>query len=192
MKDMLMKQTNIMLVWLVALVALGWFNLQVFQKEQLIAHGAPVLLELAPVDPRSLMQGDYMILRYAVSQQAAVAAPDELPRRGRLVVRTNGSGVASFVRFHAAGQPLASDEQLLAYHRRSSNSFEPIYLGAESFFFQEGQAETYAEAEYAELRVSETGESVLVGLRDGNQQPLGQPTPEPERINRRFQPQTTS
>ncbi|XOT97907.1 GDYXXLXY domain-containing protein, partial [Alcaligenes pakistanensis] len=30
--------------------------------------GQTVLLELAPVDPRSLMQGDYMSLNFALSQ----------------------------------------------------------------------------------------------------------------------------
>ncbi|MFX7329222.1 GDYXXLXY domain-containing protein, partial [Acinetobacter baumannii] len=34
------------------------------QKEMLLKEGQLVLLPLAPVDPRSLMQGDYMALRY--------------------------------------------------------------------------------------------------------------------------------
>ena len=41
-------------------------NVGIWQKEQLIAHGQPVFVELAPVDPRSLMQGDYMRLEFRV------------------------------------------------------------------------------------------------------------------------------
>lgn len=40
--------------------ALGVANGAIWQKEQLISTGRPIFLELAPVDPRSLMQGDYM------------------------------------------------------------------------------------------------------------------------------------
>ena len=46
-------------------------NALVVQKERLLASGTPMLLELAPVDPRSLIQGDYMRLDYAVVRQKA-------------------------------------------------------------------------------------------------------------------------
>ena len=42
-------------------------NVLVYQKEQHLSNGEVVLLELAPVDPRSLMQGDYMRLRFALA-----------------------------------------------------------------------------------------------------------------------------
>jgi uncharacterized membrane-anchored protein len=45
-------------------------NASVLDKERLLASGTPVLLELAPVDPRSLIQGDYMELDYAISRQS--------------------------------------------------------------------------------------------------------------------------
>ena len=43
------------LVWVSAIV--GW---AIWQNEDILAHGRSVRLELAPVDPRSLLQGDYM------------------------------------------------------------------------------------------------------------------------------------
>ncbi|MDE8355606.1 GDYXXLXY domain-containing protein, partial [Klebsiella pneumoniae] len=55
--------------WRGALIALGLVlalavvNLAIVSCERLLAEGEVVLLELAPVDPRSLMQGDYMSLR---------------------------------------------------------------------------------------------------------------------------------
>ncbi|MCL1483253.1 MAG: GDYXXLXY domain-containing protein [Marinobacter sp.] len=54
---------------LALLVALAMVNLSVFQKEQQLAHGKVVYLDLAPVDPRSLMQGDYMTLSFAIGQE---------------------------------------------------------------------------------------------------------------------------
>ena len=57
------------LVFLGLALALGVPNYAIIQKERLLASGTPVLEELAPVDPRSLIQGDYMRLDYAISRQ---------------------------------------------------------------------------------------------------------------------------
>ena len=53
--------------------------------------------------------------------------------------------------------------------RRGSDS----RLGAESFFFQEGDAKYYAGAKYGDLRVAENGDSVLSGLRGKELEKLG-------------------
>lgn len=140
----------------------------VARKEQVLARGTPVLLELAPVDPRSLMQGDYMVLDYAVSREVR-RSEEPGSEEGRLVLRLDENGVGRFVRRDTPGTPLAPGELLLRYKVRQGR----IRLGAESFFFQEGQADHYAGAKYGELRVAGDGSSVLVGLRDAERQPLG-------------------
>ena len=48
-------------------------------------------------------------------------------------------------------------------------------LGAESYFFQEGQSDLFAKARYGELRATPGGETVLVGLRDADLAALGPP-----------------
>ena len=55
-------------VWLVGISILVAVNYAIWQKEQLLTHGKTVILALAPVDPRSLMQGDYMRLRFQAEQ----------------------------------------------------------------------------------------------------------------------------
>jgi uncharacterized membrane-anchored protein len=142
----------------------------VVRKERVLTHGTPVLLELAPVDPRSLMQGDYMVLDYAVSREVRQSGE---PREGLLVLRLDEQGVGRFVRTHEPGTPLAPGELLLRYKVRKHR----VRLGAESFFFQEGHASRYARAKYGELRVAEDGSSVLVGLRNAELQPLGGAVP---------------
>lgn len=55
--------------WLVGvfvIALLGAVNYKVQQFEDVLATGKPVVLKIAPVDPRSLMQGDYMVLNYAI------------------------------------------------------------------------------------------------------------------------------
>jgi uncharacterized membrane-anchored protein len=41
-----------------------------------------------------------------------------------------------------------------------------VSYGADSFFFQEGDADIYAQAKYSVLRVDDDGDSILVGLTD--------------------------
>lgn len=137
------------------------------QNEWVLATGTPVLLELAPVDPRSLMQGDYMNLTYSIAQWQEEM--DALARDGHLVIALDENGVAKFVRIHTPETPLAPGELLLRYRVRNGR----VRLGAEAFFFQEGHASRYVGARYGELRVAANWNSVLVGLRDRNRRPLG-------------------
>ncbi|NVJ24980.1 GDYXXLXY domain-containing protein [Myxococcus sp. AM011] len=140
----------------------------VAQKEYVLATGQSVLLELAPRDPRSLMQGDYMVLDYAVSRALNADGPTG-PSSGLLVLNLDEHGVGRFVRIDSPDQPLTPGEFKLRYRRRDGRT----RLGAESFFFQEGHADRYAQARYGELRAAANGSSVLVGLRDAQRQPLG-------------------
>ncbi|MBZ4331239.1 GDYXXLXY domain-containing protein [Corallococcus interemptor] len=140
----------------------------VVQKETVLARGQPVLLRLAPVDPRSLIQGDYMVLDYAINQgwREGREQPQE---DGNVVLRLDEHNVGEFVRYEPPASTLAPGEVRLRFRIRNSQ----MRLGAEAFFFQEGHAERYANARYGELRVTDNGTSVLVGLRDENYQPLG-------------------
>jgi uncharacterized membrane-anchored protein len=150
-----------------ALVLLA-VNALVASKEWQLQRGDELLLPLETRDPRSLMQGDYMTLRYAISRDALTAQPQP-PRDGRLVVKVDADRVATFARFHA-GEPLQPGEHLLRYRHRGD--FDALRLGAESFFFQEGTATLYSRARYGVLRVTASGDSVLAGLADEQRQPI--------------------
>lgn len=145
-------------------------NALVLGKERLLADGTTVLLELAPVDPRSLIQGDYMRLDYAITRQIA-DSQQRWPRTGQIVVALDESGVARFVRRHDGRTPLGAREHLLTYRRRGGR----IRVGTDAFHFQEGQAPRYQGARYGEVRVAPSGTSVLVGLRDSTRKAMGAP-----------------
>lgn len=161
-----MMKLRLTILWLVAVVGLLFVNYSIYGREQLIRDGQPILLELAPVDPRSLIQGDYMALRYRIAVD--LENQEKLPLRGKLVISVAENGVATFVRIDD-GTPLGPNERLLNYYKHEWQ----IDLGAPSFFFEEGTADAYVDAEYGEMRVDESGTSVLIGLRDENLQPLG-------------------
>ena len=154
------------LVFIIALIVLALVNFEIYKKEQLLAEGTTILLELAPVDPRSLMQGDYMILGYRIARLPELT---NVEKDGYLVIGRDANQVGKFNRIYDADTTLVEDEILLRFRKRRSG----IRLGAESFFFQEGHAKYYNEARYGELRVAANGESILAGLRDAEFKHLG-------------------
>jgi len=161
------------IVLIAALLILFGVNAAIYKKEQLLTNGRAVFLELAPVDPRSLMQGDYMALRFKVANDAFGPPLDgrKQPRDGRLVLSLNERNVAAFKRFDD-GSPLSANEVAMQYRIRSG---QPKFA-TNAFFFQEGDAEHYAGARFGEFRVADTGECILAGLRDKDLMQLGPQT----------------
>jgi uncharacterized membrane-anchored protein len=149
-------------------VALGVPAGLVMHKEGVVRHGDLLLLRLAPVDPRSLIEGDFMQLDYEVSNAVRLGAHEEVPADGKLVLKVDAGRRGTFARFDD-GSPLGPDELRLRYRRRKGF----VRLGAEAFYFQEGRGDRYTMAKYGELRVTGSGDAVLVGLRDEELKPLG-------------------
>ena len=142
-----------------ALAILAIVNYVIASREALVANGRVVLIELAPVDPRSLMQGDYMALRYRIADEAFGNGRGARPADGHLVVAVGADSVARFRRFDD-GAKLAPDEVRLRYRWRDGPKF-----ATNAFFFEEGTAPRYANARYGEFRVSDDGEMILTGMR---------------------------
>jgi uncharacterized membrane-anchored protein len=157
-----MKKYKWPIVFINLILLLVYFNYSIVKKEALLKEGQLVLLELAPVDPRSLMQGDYMRLRYTISRNNG---NDDIPKRGYCIVKIDSNNIASKVRFQKDLSPLEEDEFPIEY--TSPNSWN-INIGAESFFFQEGDAEKYEKAKYGAVKIDAKGNSLLVGLYDEN------------------------
>ena len=145
-------------------------NVGIYQKEQLLAHGRSVFLELAPVDPRSLMQGDYMALRFRVADDAFGGINPESLRDGRVVLAVDDRGVGTFKRIDD-GTPLAPGELAMRYRVRNQTP----KFATNAFFFQEGHAEYYNDARFGEFRVSSAGDAILTALRGGKLEVLGPP-----------------
>jgi uncharacterized membrane-anchored protein len=158
-----MKKYKWIVILLNLILLLGYFGYSMAQKEKLLREGELVLLELAPVDPRSLMQGDYMALRYRIATDQR--EKEIISKRGYCVVRIDSNGIATRVRFQEATSPRHEGEFLINY--TSPNQWT-VNIGAESYFFQEGDAKKYEVAKYGGVRIDQLGNSLLVGLYDEN------------------------
>jgi uncharacterized membrane-anchored protein len=151
---------------LLLLVAVNW---TIYSRERVLEEGRVVLLELAPVDPRSLMQGDYMALRFMVEGMGR-GDPGKPAEDGHIVVRLGERGVGKFVR-RDAGEPLAADEARLRYRVREGK----VKFATNAFFFQEGTGQLYQRARYGEFRVAPDGEMLLTHMVGADFARLGPP-----------------
>ena len=136
------------------ILVFAFFAFSVIQKETLIGKGTEVLLRLAPVDPRSLMQGDYMALNYQILRQI-----DYKSKSGYVVVKVGSDRVAEFVRFQD-GKDVNDGELIVRYSRHKGR----LTIGADNYFFQEGSAKKFENAKYGLLKVDPDGNSILIGL----------------------------
>ena len=155
-----MKKYSRILIIVNLILLLGYFNWSVYQKEQTLKDGQLVLLQLAPVDPRSLMQGDYMRLNY--KEASSDLLDEQTGTRGYAILRTDSNQVGEIVRLQNTLEPVNDNELVIKYkiiNRR-------LFVGAESFFFEEGQDTLYQKAVYGGLKVDDKGQSLLVGLYD--------------------------
>jgi len=141
--------------------------------ERTLAEGRVVLFELAPVDPRSLMQGDFMALDFAVNREMASAweaIGEERKPPPYMLVELDQEGRASFAGF-AAELPAAEDPRLaLKLHMEHGAPG----IGPNAFFFQEGTADRYATAAWGTFRVADDGTALLTSLRDADLETLGE------------------
>ena len=153
---------------LTLLVFLLGYNLAVAQKERQLSAGKRVVLALRPADPRSLLQGDYMTLNFALSADIARALDKDAPGHGLAVLERRADGVDVFARLHAGEEP-AAGETLLEFRRVRRG----IEISGGAFFFEEGQGSVYAPARYAELRVDTEGRALIRALLDDDKKELG-------------------
>lgn len=164
-----MRKAILIAAGVLLLAAANW---SIYMRERLLVDGRVVLLELAPVDPRSMMQGDYMALRFKVANDAFGRVRTKEAADGRIVLAVDERGVGTFARLDD-GTRLADGEARIRYRIRNSQP----KLATNAFFFPEGRGGDYAKARYGEFRIATDGEAILTRLRDPSLIALGA-TPE--------------
>ncbi|MFG1301572.1 GDYXXLXY domain-containing protein [Xanthobacter sp. V3C-3] len=148
------RRALFLLASLGVLAALGW---SVRGLETLRTAGEVVLLPLAPVDPRSLMQGDYMRLAYGLEREKIdLGAP-----AGTVILALDARRIGSFRRIAGTAGPGE-----VAFRVTRSEVGSGVRVEPHSFLFQEGHGDLYARARYGIFHVDPEGRHLLVGLAD--------------------------
>lgn len=152
----------------IILVLVNW---SIAGKEKHLTEGKIVYLDLAPVDPRSLMQGDYMALRFRFADEVYKALPKTEGRKqwrynvsasdGFVVTSLDERNIGTFKSLYN-DQALSKDEILMRYRVRNG----AVKFATNAFFFQEGHGNYYQSARYGQFRVDTKGELLLVAMYD--------------------------
>lgn len=143
-------------------------NHAVWQKERLLKNGQSIYLALVPLDPRSIMQGDYMRLRFAVTQNIVRVSSEQKHHSGFIVVDVDENHVATFNNM-LQDQALSDHQFKVAFKVKNGQ----YMIGAQTFFFQEGQRKQYDLAKYGEFVVADDGKVLLKSLRDAELNLIG-------------------
>jgi uncharacterized membrane-anchored protein len=145
-------------------------NININKKQQLIKNGEVLLFKLAPVDPRSLMQGDYMRLRFEIAGKIQSAMYKENNKitivkknHGKAIITKSENNIVKFIDLYK-GQKLEKNQRLIPYKFRNGI----IKFTTNAFYFEEGKASHFEQSEYGEFRISNDGEMILVNMVDEN------------------------
>ena len=139
---------------------------QVWGSESILTNGMTVKLELAPVDPRSLLQGDYVQLSYTI---ATLSDTDfEAGKKLRIVLRKQENGIHGYSGFYEQdgvwNQPYEkqADDVII---NGTTVGYQRIEYGIESFFVPEGTGlEVERTAKYAIIKIGSKGDALLESL----------------------------
>lgn len=142
-------------------LCLALINYSIWQKEQQLAQGKVAFLKLAPVDPRSLMQGDYMVLRFDIANKIQQSLRASGSIEGHIIVDLDERQIAHFNALDE-GQALNDNQLRMQFRIRHGR----VMLATNAFFFQEGHGSAYDAAQYGEFRVSDSGELLLKDMYD--------------------------
>ncbi|OCA82821.1 GDYXXLXY domain-containing protein [Pseudobacillus wudalianchiensis] len=162
-------------VAIVLILQLSFVGFTSWQKEHLLQNGELVALKLEPIDPRSLLQGDYVQLNYAIHrayQQEQNKNISSLPK-GKLHVELEktkehvsyrGKDVIIYQPVHFTGtdQPVIVNNETVTLLGKSS--YGNLDLGIEHFFIPENTGRDWVEKNIALVRVSKNGDAILETL----------------------------
>jgi uncharacterized membrane-anchored protein len=164
------------------LCALLLVNWSIYQKEDLLENGKVIYLKLAPVDPRSLMQGDYMALRFDIADQILVRLKEsgqldlndksQTAIDGLVIVHLDEKSIASLVNIvpqDKMQEVITKKETVLQFRLRGKH----VKFATNAYFFEEGSGNRLAAAKFGKFRVNDSGALLLVSLHDKHLKELG-------------------
>ncbi len=151
-----MKKIFVVLNLLLLMIVFGYSVI----KEEKNLKRATFYIKTVPVDPRSLIQGDYMVLNYDIAESARMEIGNI--RKGYIRIKINDLKIAEFIRIDEEYLPPSNNEISIQFQKNGSN----IDIGVNSYLFQEGTGNKFQKAQYAEVIELKNGKLRLKNLLD--------------------------
>ena len=153
------------LIGLILLLQLAFVGYQIGSNEPLLKNGKKITLALAPVDPRSMLQGDYVILRYEIAETNELINVHS-GNKVFILVKKDNNGIYQrekiLTNINPTDYHLAEDEVILT---GKYNGYNGVILGIESYFVKEGTGlELQRNAKFAKVKVARNGNALLESI----------------------------
>ncbi len=154
----------------ITVLLLTFFNYSIFKQEEHIKTATTVYFELAPLDPRSFMQGDYMDLSYQIENDISELYKEKeydqkMIERESIIVEFDDKKVGKFISLYKDGDKLSKNQILLPFRYKTIRSID-ISL-SDSYLFQEGTGELFVNAKYGVFKYADN-KFILIALADEN------------------------
>ena len=156
------RRSAIPLIVAGAAVILGLAGHSVRSKEQILSSGRQVIMPLAPVDPRSLMQGDYMALRFVMPSDREMGFAPEPGKVLYAVLALDERGVGKVVRTADGYPTVAANEAVILLRPKNGRWI----ISTDAWFFKEGTGKKWEAARFGVFKVGPDGTALLVNLID--------------------------
>ena len=174
-----------------AIISVVIFSGLIFKNEHHLNNSESMYVRLQPVDPRSLIQGDYMVLNYQLYfapqnvERDAVATSavnekehifsgnyfDELIKnKSSVLVYVELDQQKRVIHTYFNAHKNVQTSKLIL--QNPNNQHMSLYPASQSFLFAEGLAECYQASQYAEFKVDKQGNAILATLRGEHLQDL--------------------
>ncbi len=154
------------LIWLVVILMVSFVTYNGVKNEVAIQSGKEIRLALAPVDPRSMLQGDYVTLRYDIS---TLSEGTELPanKKIKVVLSPTSKGPYEYGGYYKVegkwNKPYEPSGDDIVVNGLTYSDHDVQY-GIESFFIPEGTGLEFDDKTMAIIRVGENGNALLIDL----------------------------
>jgi len=166
---------------LVSVVQTAILGSMIEGRASILRSGTEVLLKTAPVDPRDLLRGDYVILTYDISTISTTSVTGARPEAGSLAqlhVRLKPGPDGYWIVSEASFEPLAEEagsvvllsRPITIYDWEWSNAGNlTVSYGIESFYVPEGEGKPIEDGRNqgrvsVAIRVSDEGQAQIRAL----------------------------
>jgi uncharacterized membrane-anchored protein/uncharacterized membrane protein len=151
----------------ILLLQIGFLGYQTFTNETLLKEGETVRLELAPIDPRSLIQGDYVRLNYDISENTSFLNAGLPGEKIQLILRPEGEvySYSGYYKQRGKWNRTYEKQETDVVINGVIGGDGRVIFGIESFFVEEGTGiDVENTAEFAIVKIPENGNALLVNL----------------------------
>jgi len=161
----LLRRSPVLIAIVVAL-QLGYVGYHAAVSETLLSSGTSIKLAIEPLDPRSILQGDYVRLQYNITTPPDTIAQELEARRSnsriKVVLQQGTDGIYNFERIYKKGEAITDKEIVI---NGSTSGWRNINYGIETYFVPEGTGiETEQNARFAYVMVGKNGDALLEKL----------------------------